>query len=1061
MAVKPTYAKISPPAKNHAYARKRLFKLLNEASNKPICWISAPAGYGKTTLVASYLNKNKIKPLWYQLDEGDNDLASFFYYMGLAAKKMAPRYRKPLPLLTPEYLAGLTTFSRNFFRELFSRVKVPDIIVFDNYQDVPADSRLHQIIADALLELPPEINIIFMSRTKAPAPFSRLRASGLMFHIDWNMLRFSNVEAQDLAQHLGVNNHLNNNKILKMNELTQGWAAGLVLMLNKAEGLTIPDQISAHSQQELVFDYFASEVFQHLDVKLQSFLLKTALLPKFTASMANQLTGQHNAAQLLSKLTNEHYFTLQHAHPTASYEYHPLFSNFLLSLGKKRFAAQELTELQQHAAKILLQDEQLEDAVELYHQSEDWVSLSTLILHNAKLMLDQGRHATLKNWFDKIPQQICEQQSWLLFWLASSCLTQQPLQARHYYEQAFLGFQQTDDITGLYLTWSGVVDTFVYDANIFVGLDPWIDQFTRLYKKHPTFPSPEIECRATAAIIATFMYRQPQHAELAHWIERSWQLLQQASDYTLSSSLPFYFAHFLTLTGDMVRCTALMEILKLQIRHKQLTPLTKLTASIISEIWGFMTADWEGCDKSVETGIDIINQTGIHVSEPLLRAWSVHASLSQHDLDTAEVRLKEMEACIPPGQRLSSGHYYFLAGWSCLLQKNFSQARAHTELALQSARECGMPYIEAMSSLCMAQICFAQGQTESAADYLIQALNIGSAMHSNVLLFCGYCLRADFARANNIDEQVIANIKKAFAIGKQFNIVNHSLWQSDRVSRLCAIALQHNIETEYTSQLIRKRKLIPHDEAMHLDNWPWPIKIYTLGRFSLLKDDKPVNFTGKAQKRPLNLLKALLSFGGRDVNVSKLIDSLWPDTEADSAYCSFTMALKRLRSLLGYKQAIDLTDGHLSLAAHFCWIDAWVFEREVTRDIVEPVKTERTLSFYHGAFLNGDADASWALSMRQRLRRKFLTSITALGHYWEQQQEWKKAIDCYYRGLEIDDLAESFYQQIMLCYKKLGQKGEALQTYQECLNHLNTGLGVAPSEKTEALHQKLEINNSD
>src|ERR1039457_4973477 len=96
-------AKITRPKLSNVFARKRLFKELDNSKKKAVTWITGPAGSGKTTLVASYLDARKLPCLWYQVDSGDADIATFFYYMGLASKKASPRFRKPLPLLTPEY----------------------------------------------------------------------------------------------------------------------------------------------------------------------------------------------------------------------------------------------------------------------------------------------------------------------------------------------------------------------------------------------------------------------------------------------------------------------------------------------------------------------------------------------------------------------------------------------------------------------------------------------------------------------------------------------------------------------------------------------------------------------------------------------------------------------------------------------------------------------------------------------------------------------------------------------------------------------------------------------
>ncbi|MEW6377197.1 MAG: hypothetical protein AB1502_15580 [Thermodesulfobacteriota bacterium] len=118
-------SKITPPIVTEVFSRKRLFNQLDHMRKRPVIWVSEPPGSGKTTLVASYLDARKVPCLWYQIDEGDSDPSTFFYYMGMAAKRAPPRKRKPLPLLTPEYLQDIPTFTYRYFEELYSRVIPP------------------------------------------------------------------------------------------------------------------------------------------------------------------------------------------------------------------------------------------------------------------------------------------------------------------------------------------------------------------------------------------------------------------------------------------------------------------------------------------------------------------------------------------------------------------------------------------------------------------------------------------------------------------------------------------------------------------------------------------------------------------------------------------------------------------------------------------------------------------------------------------------------------------------------------------------------------------------
>jgi ATP/maltotriose-dependent transcriptional regulator MalT len=103
-------AKVTHPTLTKVLPRERLFTLLDRKRQRPVIWVSGPPGSGKTTLVISYLEARKVPRLWYQVDKADADPATFFYYLGQAAKRAAPRKRKPLHLLTREYLQGIPTF---------------------------------------------------------------------------------------------------------------------------------------------------------------------------------------------------------------------------------------------------------------------------------------------------------------------------------------------------------------------------------------------------------------------------------------------------------------------------------------------------------------------------------------------------------------------------------------------------------------------------------------------------------------------------------------------------------------------------------------------------------------------------------------------------------------------------------------------------------------------------------------------------------------------------------------------------------------------------------------
>jgi DNA-binding SARP family transcriptional activator len=278
------------------------------------------------------------------------------------------------------------------------------------------------------------------------------------------------------------------------------------------------------------------------------------------------------------------------------------------------------------------------------------------------------------------------------------------------------------------------------------------------------------------------------------------------------------------------------------------------------------------------------------------------------------------------------------------------------------------------------------------------------------------------------------------------------------MARLLAFALEHGIEPEYARSIIRKRNLVP--ESPEVENWPWPVMVYTLGRFVVVLDGGRTSLAGTAQGRPVELLQALIAAGGREVHSTALIDQLWPD--ADDGRKTLEINLHRLRKLLGCDQACILHEGKLTLDPRHCWVDTWAFERacnQISENADSEMKlegvAEQVLRLYQGQFLANEAEQPWMLATRERLRSRFLRCVQQLAQHWESAGRWDKAATLYERGLEADNLAEELYRRLMLCHRACGCRAEALEVYRRCRHTLSVVLGIEPSSATQAVYRSL------
>jgi DNA-binding SARP family transcriptional activator len=235
-----------------------------------------------------------------------------------------------------------------------------------------------------------------------------------------------------------------------------------------------------------------------------------------------------------------------------------------------------------------------------------------------------------------------------------------------------------------------------------------------------------------------------------------------------------------------------------------------------------------------------------------------------------------------------------------------------------------------------------------------------------------------------------------------------------------------------------------------------PLCVYTLGRFTLVRDGRALTFHGKSPRKPLDLLLALIALGARDVPTGALMRAVWPDEASSDLHNLFDNTLYRLRHLLACPTVLPLNGAKLSLDTRQCWVDALAFDRlaAASDTSLQPSAVRNALRLYQGHFLQGETARPWAIACRERLRSRLHRLLIAAGERLELGGGRLEAADLYERGLEVDPLAEDLYQRLMNCRHHLGEHAEAVRVYRRCRDVLAAELGVAPSAATQAAAQQ-------
>lgn len=1056
-------SKTVPPRLPAVFPRERLFARLDEAlAAGQRAWIEGPPGAGKTTLAASWLDARGLPCVWYQADATDHDPASLFHYLGIAVAQAAPRHRRPLPKLMPEFRGDLRAFARNFFGEAGRRLPASAVLVFDDLHELNADSPLFEILREGLEALPVGPRALLLSRAAPPQAFARWRLEQRLGVLDWRSLQLDEAESVGLVRFLERQGRRNTPPAIvhSLHRECDGWLAGLLLLLERtAAGRPPRETFDAVSAQRL-FDYFAGEVFDRRDAGARAFLMETALFPAFTAEMAEELTGRP-AQPPLSDLVRHNHFTERRAETSPIYQYHPLFRTFLLEQGKAAWSSRDLARRRSDAAGILERAGQLEEALALYLECRDTAGATRMILAQAPALCAAGRLEFLGTAVRSLPPEALQGEPWLVYWLGVSIVFFDPAEGERHFSTAYDRFEERGDAAGAWLAWAGVVDAIWQPQRDWTGLDAWVARLEAKLRREGGFPSEEVASRVVSSLFWTLHWRAPHHPEMERWAREAARLWDRTDDPSIRLRLGLALQHHHIYAANASRLALLTETQRRLAKRTDIPPGVLVLACRADVL-----ASCLACAPLAETlgrtreALDLAARRGIRAFDAMLCGCALTAVLGAEDLPKADEWLEAFHAAIASHPTsLDTALYQVFCSWRARLRNEPARAVEWAGSALEIARGVGAYNPEMVCHYALAHAHLASRDLERAQRE--NELTRSSARAANAHWWVYLCtlFDASAAFAGGDEALGVQRLRAALEIQARLDIAPYLfLWSRKATEQLCLKAFEHGLATPYVRRLIEVYDIRPADPPVHVDEWPFPVKVYTLGRFSLLRDGKPVRFAGKAQKKPLELLRALVALGGRDVREDRLADALWPGADGDGAIRSLGITLHRLRKVCG-DRAIRRSEGRLTLDPRCCWVDAWALERQLAaleRAAPEALSrgAERLLDLYRGPFLGDDADHAWALSARERLRSKFLRALESVGMALGKAGDHEAAMRCFRRGLDVDPLAESFYRCLMRCCLALGRRAEAASAYERCRRMLGTHLGVPPSPETDALYRQ-------
>jgi LuxR family maltose regulon positive regulatory protein len=399
----------APPLRPGWILRQRLIEQLNTRSQRKLTLVSAPAGYGKTTLISSWLHETNIPSAWLSLDEGDNDPIRFFQYFITSLQKLIPDIGMDLPGMLQVAQPPSFDVLINLLINETTRQNSPFIIVLDDFHVISSQPVLDMVIF--LLEhMPPHMHLVLLSRVDPPFPLARLRVRNQLVDIRADQLRFTRDEIAVFLNEI-MRLRLSVDDLAAIETRTEGWIAGLQLAaLSMQSCQDIHGFVSAFTGSHYyVVDYLVEEVLKFQPSNISTFLLQSSILSRLCGPLCETVIDANPASPvdgqtMLETLEQMNLFLIPLDEERHWYRYHHLFSDVLNKRLEHQFP-HLLPELHHRASQWYEQNGFVSEAIQHALAAGEQDRAAQLIEQNGCFLLMSGEVSTLLNWTHAIEFQ--------------------------------------------------------------------------------------------------------------------------------------------------------------------------------------------------------------------------------------------------------------------------------------------------------------------------------------------------------------------------------------------------------------------------------------------------------------------------------------------------------------------------------------------------------------------------------------------------------------------------------------------------------------------------------
>ena len=1049
--------------------RPHLIQWLQDRLENRLILISAPAGYGKTSLLSEFLTKSNSAFAWYQLDSSDSDPTTFMTYLIESLRRMQDLDGSMSSKVGQNTLALLESPQSGFepfqvmtvlINELGEQLSSPTLLVMDDYH-FTSSLVVHQLV-DFLLENGPlNLHIILSTRTDPPLSLARLRAHGALAEMRAHELRFKESEVTELM--LRDVPGLSVESLELLNEKTEGWAAALQIVRSTLSGRDAElasNVISGLSgSQRFVFDYLTEEVFRRQPVDRQRFLLRTALLAQMDEASCNVIAEMQDAQQTLEELEEGNIFVTSLDSQRKWYRYHYLFREFLLSK-LSHDMPEELKRLETSTGRYYAGLSEWEAAFQHYLKAGETTAAAHCACNFAPDYVERGRSEALHRLLSSLPLEVMDQYPELLVQHGNVHWRMGKIGlAVEAYQKARQAFTDQGQPSGVSQALTRLAELERYQGNYHsaeslasqaLQAAPFDDHVAR---------AQSLMALAKSTGFLTGMDRGRSLAEQA--VEESRMAGERLS--------PLARANFLQSLGQIcwwsgdphAAVSHAQEALHLV--PDELSPMAA-QAYILQVSPYLYWREFKLALHCAERGLGIA-QT-LHLNELLPAAYTALGNVLTRvgEMARAETVLKQsLELAV----QLGTASYEQIMATGYLALNLCSQGRVEeawqlAEGALWVYRGHPDAYEVYVCRSVLADTALEKGMFERAESLYIELVEVGERRGFRIPLALVYLGLAYIHLITGRNETGIDYAKKSVHLIEFTRAFQLFIDQGERSRVVCSALLEAGEKSLFLDKVLENLPPPFHTQKKWLSDSS-AIIVRCLGNFKVLVGGQELTQERWVSAKARDLLAYFVTFRGERIPAEQAFEAIWAE-KPGRGMTAFHTALTRLRNALRTNDPaprfvlVETGEYYLDSARFSIDVDefdaALANARAAMHDEIVARWLEVAIGLYHGEYL-GNLYFDWLFPERRRLSQEYLGALRQLADYHFSCERYTRSLDLLHRALRIDNLVEELHCQVMRVYSALGDRAGLMRQYQELNDLLKNELGIEPLPGTKSLYDRL------